>query len=343
MRKRIDSFDIRALIATFVGVPILIGSYCLLIPATDHDYAGGSLFELRTLVAIASLCLIVFVMPCLLAVIAKRRPALWSLLPYLLLLAASCLARPVSDMFGWSGRNANIILRFQALAICIGSMALGLMIRWLVLGGSGSATIANPASPIPIRYKGARRVRLMVSALLAILPLAAVGRFISAQASVEELYALDVGQCDASCVKLLISLGADVKARDPDGRTALMCDVDHFYWCDPGSLKFLIRSGADVNARDKHGRTALMDAAKTNHADCVKVLISRGAKLNTRDDCGTTAIMYAASNDSASSAKLLIAAGADLEARNAGGKTALDLAEQNSSTVAKLLRATNAK
>ena len=68
--------------------------------------------------------------------------------------------------------------------------------------------------------------------------------------------------------------GADVNAKDPDGRTAL-------YWASRNGhtdcVKLLIEAKADVNAKDSDGRTALYWASCKGHTDCVKLLKEAGA------------------------------------------------------------------
>ncbi len=74
------------------------------------------------------------------------------------------------------------------------------------------------------------------------------------------------------------------------GGTALM-------WASRNSLldlmKALLDHGADVNARDAQGRTALMWAAYLNHADAVRLLLRRGADAGLKDGRGQTALSVA--------------------------------------------------
>ncbi len=72
-----------------------------------------------------------------------------------------------------------------------------------------------------------------------------------------------VGREPAASVRLLLRFGADPRARETDGRTALhdLCDVDlrsaaHLRECI-ASARLLIKAGADGNARDDRLRTPL--------------------------------------------------------------------------------------
>jgi len=62
----------------------------------------------------------------------------------------------------------------------------------------------------------------------------------------------------------------------------------------------LIKAGADVNARNNEGRTALMHASwltgpqnEQVQIEVVKTLIDAGADVNPKDNDGKTALYYA--------------------------------------------------
>jgi ankyrin repeat protein len=60
----------------------------------------------------------------------------------------------------------------------------------------------------------------------------------------------------------------------------------------------LIDAGADVNARDKDGRTALMHAnIKNSNPDVLSMLIDAGADLQATNNIGETAYSIMAEND----------------------------------------------
>lgn len=142
----------------------------------------------------------------------------------------------------------------------------------------------------------------------------------------------------------LISKGADVNAKDNDGKTALIHATGrgrrHIE-----TVKVLLGRGADVNAKDNNGKTALMEAifscihdAKTGKM-LLEMLLDKGAKVNAKDNDGLTALIYAAMNGHAEIVKMLLDKGADVNAKDNNGKTALMIAsaEGDAETV-KLLR-----
>lgn len=57
--------------------------------------------------------------------------------------------------------------------------------------------------------------------------------------------------------------------------------------------KALIDAGADVNAKDDNGRTALMRAALLGQDRCVDLLLDAGADINAQDEVGRSALMEA--------------------------------------------------
>ena len=67
--------------------------------------------------------------------------------------------------------------------------------------------------------------------------------------------------------------GAELEARDEDGRTAF------FYACDKGDaecIALLVRAGCDTAAKNDHGYTGLMNAVRSKNAAAVQaVLMSR--------------------------------------------------------------------
>ena len=84
-------------------------------------------------------------------------------------------------------------------------------------------------------------------------------------------------------------------------------------WDDPAYLHALIERGADVNARDVDGRTVLMLAAASEFmlVDVVKALIGSGADVNARMRSGETALSFAKLRGETAIVDLLVKSGAE--------------------------------
>jgi ankyrin repeat protein len=108
----------------------------------------------------------------------------------------------------------------------------------------------------------------------------------------------------------------------------------------PSVVRILLDAGADARAKDSDGKTALMLAARHGNLSTVQTLIDAGADLNATDDDGWTALMFV---DEAEVARVLLNAGADFTIKNKDGETALGMARKYEKTeVVKLLESRGA-
>jgi len=164
-------------------------------------------------------------------------------------------------------------------------------------------------------------------------------------------------------VKELIDAGADINAKDNNGRTVLNLAVEEGHTdvvkvliangvdLNDGSLhgaaalgykdiaNMLINAGAYVNDRsDELGYTPLMSAALRENPEIIELLIANGADINARCVEMNTPLIYAAIYGCPKNAEVLIANGADINAKNNNGQTALMFAALNEHVeVARLL------
>lgn len=135
-------------------------------------------------------------------------------------------------------------------------------------------------------------------------------------------------------VKLFISRGADLNAKDGSGITPLS------YTSLPYSRELsahkeiseiLISHGARLDMTDDNGFTPLHWAASGGRIGVTEVLISHGADINARDDSGNTPLHLAALRNSVMEypaehskvVQLLLQKGADINVKNGGGETPL--------------------
>ena len=154
----------------------------------------------------------------------------------------------------------------------------------------------------------------------------------------------------------LIAGGADIKAKDNDGKTALHAaaqlgktetalalithDAEKEAIDDNGKTPLhlaaanghtetalaLITHGAEKEAKDSHGSTPLHLAAANGHTETVTALIEARADIEAKDNYGFTTLHGAAAKEHTSTVKALIAANADINARSYGGLTPLNWA-----------------
>lgn len=137
---------------------------------------------------------------------------------------------------------------------------------------------------------------------------------------------IEASKPDSNSAKVteLIKSGADVNVQGANGLTPLMRAAGQGR---PDIVEILLQAGANIDAKDIEGKTSLMGVAMSNvEPDVAKVLIRHGAKLDERANSGDTALIFAAKFGHEQVAREIINAGAKLHEKDSNGRTALVIA-----------------
>jgi ankyrin repeat protein len=126
---------------------------------------------------------------------------------------------------------------------------------------------------------------------------------------------------DDAAVAALLAKGADVKAKDNEGASALLWAAHNE---DVDLVKKLLAAGADPKAANSYGATPMAEAAAAGNAEILGLLLAAGADVESPNHEGQTALMAVARTGKVDAAQLLISKGADVNATEGwGGQSAL--------------------
>jgi ankyrin repeat protein len=119
----------------------------------------------------------------------------------------------------------------------------------------------------------------------------------------------------------LIDQGADVRAKDVDGTTALHWAA---HYADVDLVARLLKAGAEVNVSNDYGSSPMMEAAIIGNADILKLLVKAGGDVESPNPEGQTVLMAVARTGNVDAAKVVLAKHPNLDAvEQWGGQTAL--------------------
>lgn len=127
-------------------------------------------------------------------------------------------------------------------------------------------------------------------------------------------------------VKLLIGAGANVKAQETWGKSALMLAAEGGH---VPVAEFLLKSGAKVNRVIPGTGTALSAAAEAGQLNMMKFLLTAGAKPNSKVAGVGTPLICAAKVGQVPAMSLLLKNDADIDAQQPGVGTPLSNAARN--------------
>ena len=136
-------------------------------------------------------------------------------------------------------------------------------------------------------------------------------------------YAAAVTTSDVKRIRVLVSLGANVNARDSMNLTPLHWAASVGARAD--IVELLINEGAIVDARDVFEETPLHRHAlrKENSIESAQKLIARGASINAVNISGKSVLHLALMYHNSKSVKMLISHSVNIDAKDNGGCTPL--------------------
>lgn len=123
------------------------------------------------------------------------------------------------------------------------------------------------------------------------------------------------GADNPAIARLLVDKGADVNAASAKfKRTPLMIAAR----CDGCSetVSLLLSKGADPKAKGKQGETAFEIATGADDLETMRLLLARGAEADAADEAGNTPLQLAASNCSLPAINMLLSRGARVNSAN---------------------------
>ena len=107
----------------------------------------------------------------------------------------------------------------------------------------------------------------------------------------------EADQGQESAVRSLLAAGVSANSVDANGSTPLMTAAA-FGW--PSMIGILTEAGADIDAKDHEGRTALMyaitqapDSSRFDLLKTIEVVLAANPDLAIQDNSGKTATTYA--------------------------------------------------
>ena len=136
-----------------------------------------------------------------------------------------------------------------------------------------------------------------------------------------------------STISTLLSHNAQIEARTKKGLTPLLCARENVSTSRINVMRVLLSAGANVDAKDENGDTALHQAVSLSRPDWAKFLLSFNPNLELQNNTGETPLLRAVDFSPLSYAEkiletvqLLLDAGADAKATDEKGQTAVLIA-----------------
>jgi ankyrin repeat protein len=153
----------------------------------------------------------------------------------------------------------------------------------------------------------------------------------------DELLLQTIRNGNSEVVQMLVAKGANVEAKDEDGRTALH---EAAALGDAAIVELLIAKKANVEAKDVYGCTALLRAAMHGHAPIVKLLMAQETYVDAKDDIERSLLHIAAIYGHTAIVELLLVQATNVLVRDQHRERALHVAvNHGQTTIVELLAA----
>jgi hypothetical protein len=145
---------------------------------------------------------------------------------------------------------------------------------------------------------------------------------LNAGADVDEAMFYAAAGCNLAAMQLILQRGANINAKDIDGRMPLRLSILDG---DTEIVSFLLSNGADVRAKDdRGGGTPLHDAAYLDkEVPILERMIEYGADVNAVDNHGRTPLQYSIQGAATKLVSFLLSNGADVRTKDTSGWTPL--------------------
>ncbi|PGH09649.1 hypothetical protein AJ79_05614 [Helicocarpus griseus UAMH5409] len=109
-------------------------------------------------------------------------------------------------------------------------------------------------------------------------------------------------------IKLLVEKGANLEARDTEGKTPLMIAVESG---EETTVELLLKHGVDLEAKDAIGNTPLLKAMNQSDSYVKNLLLGKGAQLNAENDNGDIPLSLVGKSGKENIVDLPVSTGAD--------------------------------
>ncbi|KAK0371731.1 hypothetical protein CLIM01_10909 [Colletotrichum limetticola] len=138
--------------------------------------------------------------------------------------------------------------------------------------------------------------------------------------SIQDLASVDGEENITAALQLLVEMGADIGAKDYDGKTPV-------YWAivsrNIPALHFLLEKNVEAEVESTGGKRPLLQAVAESSMAVVEVILDHNADIDATDEKGRIALSWAAGCGNLAAVQLLLKNGTKVDVPDKGGRTPL--------------------